>query len=119
MTDYNDGEWHLWHGGDCPVHPKSVVDVVWHDARRNTAGFADARQARASEGPTLAWPNVVKFRVVTPHVEPVKPREWWVYLGGAHDTEAEAIDFRARLAANYPGRGHEDTPIVHVREVLE
>lgn len=28
--DYNDGNVHGWNGGDCPVHPKSVV-LVWTD----------------------------------------------------------------------------------------
>ena len=25
MTGYNDGKWHGWNGGECPVHPKSRV----------------------------------------------------------------------------------------------
>ena len=24
MVDYNDGNWHGWDGGECPVHPESV-----------------------------------------------------------------------------------------------
>jgi len=122
MTDYNDGEWHLWHGGDCPVHPKSVVDIIWHDPKMSTAaqaGFASGLKAFDRYGPYAAWPHVVKFRVVTPYVEPVKPREWWAVGMHMHNSLIEAEDFRTAVAANYPGRGHEDTPIIHVREVLE
>ena len=28
MTNYNDGRWHGWNGGECPVHPETVVVVV-------------------------------------------------------------------------------------------
>ena len=27
MTDYNDGKWHGWNGGECPVHPESELKV--------------------------------------------------------------------------------------------
>lgn len=30
MTDYNDGNWHEWAGGPCPVHPKSEIEGYWH-----------------------------------------------------------------------------------------
>lgn len=28
MTDYSDGEWHGWNGGECPVRPDGVVSIV-------------------------------------------------------------------------------------------
>lgn len=31
MTDYNDGKWHGWNGGKCPVHPKSNVCGIYMD----------------------------------------------------------------------------------------
>lgn len=64
MTDYNDGQWHGWNGGECPVHPKSEVDAVWHDQRLNSAGVTGPRPAKVDNEPTLAWAHVVKFRVV-------------------------------------------------------
>ena len=30
MTDYNDGNWHEWKGGECPVHPQTVVQVSFN-----------------------------------------------------------------------------------------
>ena len=75
MTNYNDGKWHGWNGGDCPVHPKTIVEYVWHDPIRSTAGFGGARLAYDCGGPRLAWAHVVKFRVLKEHKE---PREFWV-----------------------------------------
>ena len=28
MTSYNDGKWHGWNGGECPVHPETEVEFV-------------------------------------------------------------------------------------------
>lgn len=114
MTNYNDGKWHGWDGGECPVHPKSVVEAVWHDPRTNNAGMTGPRQARV-DGVRLAWGHVVKFRVVKEHRE---PRECWAYLTHMHDSLADAEAFRAQVDANNPGRGHLDTPITHWREVM-
>ena len=76
MTDYNDGNWHGWNGGECPVHPRSVVEAVWHDPRNAAAGMTGPRPAGDQEvGPSLAWAHVVKFRVIKQHRE---PRELWM-----------------------------------------
>lgn len=34
MTNYNDGKWHGWNGGKCPVHPESIVQVQFADETR-------------------------------------------------------------------------------------
>lgn len=70
MADYNDGKWHGWDGGACPVHPKSEVEAVWHDPRLNEAGMTGPRPAKVDNEPTLAWAHVVKFRVVQEYHEP-------------------------------------------------
>lgn len=28
MTDYRDGYWHRWNGGECPVNPKDKVIIL-------------------------------------------------------------------------------------------
>lgn len=28
MTDYNDGKWHGWNGGECPVNPDVLVEIM-------------------------------------------------------------------------------------------
>ena len=76
MTDYNDGKWHGWNGGECPVHPETVVEVV------TTEG--------SGEGPAVAfvWDKpdylnnwIVAFRVIKPYREPreVYLNEWSQY----------------------------------------
>ena len=111
MTNYNDGKWHGWNGGERPVHPKSVVEAVWHDANQETTGIR--------KGPALAgaWRGqIVKFRVVKEYRE---PRECWEVNGQMFAAEADAATFRAQVDANYPGRGYLDTPITHWREVVD
>ena len=75
MTNYNDGAWHGWNGGECPVHPESVIEWVWHDA----VAPRDTRIMAAGLGEGLAehanWLMVIRFRVVRPYVA---PREGWV-----------------------------------------
>ena len=109
-VNYNDGNWHGWDGGECPVHPNSVVETVWHDTGAEKAGVSGPRTA----GTIWGWSHVVKFRVVKKYRE---PREWWCVGKHMHDTEADAIEFRADVEASNPGRGHLDKPIIHVREV--
>ena len=116
MTDYNDGNWHGWNGGKCPVHPKSLVDYVWHDPRQETAGCGYACEAREDEGPRMAWAHVVKFRVVAPYVE---PRTSWAVGKHLFDTRADADVFCEQLEAEYPGKGYDKRPIIKMVEVLE
>lgn len=64
MTDYNDGEFHLWHGGECPVHPQTVVEIRFRDLNR--IGF----MTNAGDWNWVHSDNafdVVGFRVVKPY----------------------------------------------------
>ena len=91
-VNYNDGKWHGWNGGGCPVHPLSEVEAVWHDENRRTSGI---RCGAAHGG---AWFNqILKFRVIKEHRE---PREFWI------DPEYKII-----TAIYHAG-------FIHVREVL-
>ena len=95
MSDYNDGKWHGWNGGECPVHPESVVecrgvsDAVWKTDRPRSEVF---------------WPNVIVFRVIKPYVE---PREGWIVPGQLYDSARQA-------KIMFPG-----IDPIHVREVKE
>lgn len=110
MTNYNDGEWHLWNGGECPVHQKSVVEAVWHDPRMGSAGMSGPREAIENPGPSLAWAHVVKFRVVKEYRE---PREFWVNV---YDDE-KVLHENEESAENCASSSRIE--IIHVREVLE
>ena len=109
MTDYNDGKIHGWNGGDCPVHPETVVDV-W---LRN--GIIEEIRAAV-----LLWKHknnggdIIAFQVVKQFVEPARPaalKVIWVneYADGchvAHDTEAKArrvdgLHHTQRIAVKY------------------
>jgi hypothetical protein len=96
MTDYNDGNWHGWNGGDCPVHPSTVVEVTWSDGDKWTGDAC-----------LNVWNVVQLFRVVKKHKE---PREYWV----SRLTSIAYISYREAL---YEGCHPEF--LDHVKEVLE
>ncbi len=108
MTDYNDGRWHGWNGGKCPVHPESVVEFV-------TPGNQPSYIWKASE---CEWEHranpVIAFRVIKPYVEPPKPREFWVNI----DSDGTAVGHGSKIEADrwaYADR----IACILVREVLE
>lgn len=68
MTDYNDGNWHRWNGGECPVHPKSVVGVMLRYPVDEDGDMIDI--AGNWEWGHRGGGDITYFRVVTPYVEP-------------------------------------------------
>lgn len=65
--DYNDGNIHGWNGGDCPVHPKSIV-LVWTDE-----GAAGAHMGWPAS--TYGWSGdndvpIRAFKVIKVYEEP-------------------------------------------------
>lgn len=108
MTNYNDGKWHGWNGGECPVHPETVVEVACGD------GLARG-EAKAHEpwGEGEGTQPIIAFRVIKEHKE---PREWFGWIGASghcefFDTEEGLNDHVAKF-----GR---DITRFKVREVLE
>lgn len=97
MTSYNDGLWHGWNGGECPVHPETVVVCVYADGevieREADDILWDARED--SERP-------IAFRVIKEHKE---PREFWIWPSG-HDV----LKFKPHVGGDH---------YIHVREVIE
>jgi hypothetical protein len=91
---YEENVWYGWNGGECPVHPFTVVEV------RSWAGCS--RTASASSIKTWnddgAQSQPVAFRVIKEHRE---PREWWV--------SPTCNDMSISPIVGY----------VHVREVIE
>lgn len=63
--DYNNGQIWGWNGGECPVHPKTVVEV-WFRCKDSDGGQAGG----------LGWihtdeyDDIIAFKVVKPYVEP-------------------------------------------------
>ena len=115
MTDYNDGKWHGWNGGECPVHPKSRVQWM----RYTGMGMGRSYQGE-TPGQVVDWndtPNSEKridaFRVTKPYRE---PREWWLTIcGGYTHAHATMSDAETYVRCN----SKSDVAVVHVREVME
>lgn len=82
MTDYNDGKWHGWNGGDCPVHPDTEVLIQRRsDTRSDAENSPDSFTIRANDwhwDQRSIHSDIIAFRVANPYVEPKKPREVWL-----------------------------------------
>lgn len=104
-VNYNDGKWQGWNGGDCPLHPETVVEVVLDNGSLVKGEFASR----------WFWDidstRIIAFRVIKEHKE---PREFWIVDGGYM---SHAGFDRMRDAYNcalvHGGK------VIHVREVTE
>lgn len=111
MTNYNDGKIHGWNGGECPVHPKSVVRV-WP---RESCPSSEYNAGELKWICRDEWDDIIAFQVVEPYAEPTKPREVWVNFyegfinGSAYSTREDA----ERCACEPAHKA------VHMREVIE
>lgn len=97
MTDYNDGKWHGWNGGECPVHPETIVEYVTingHNDNRAACGLVFDRDNLSA---------IIAFRVIKEHRE---PREFWIRAGVDYP---RAYDAEPDDASRY----------IHVREVMD
>lgn len=105
MTDYNDGNWHGWDGGECPVHPMTEVEVLFPNGSRKYVPSQDCSPAW-----DLAWnATPCLFRVTKEYRE---PREFWI--AGDHWCASKAEAKSLNCLHSKP-----DREITHVREVLE
>jgi hypothetical protein len=100
-TNYNDGQWHGWSSGECPVHPNTKVRVML------SSGFFDKYDIEAED---LEWDhktkNIVAFKVTEEYKE---PREYWLCYNQQGD-EAYVHEFEPKDYSYY----HK---VIHVREV--
>jgi hypothetical protein len=76
--NYNDGNWHGWAGGDCPVHPESEIQAV-----RGSKQGATVVTWKAKEFQHHCWTvndginSIIAFRVTRENRE---PRRFWIGL---------------------------------------
>lgn len=100
MTDYNDGKWHGWDGGECPVHPKTLVQAADYN------GISPIIYADDLNWEPITENKIAAFRVVKKFEEPkvVWVNEYKDYVF-AHTSEKEARDTAAsnalRVAVKY------------------
>jgi hypothetical protein len=71
----DDGRWYGWNGGECPVHPKSVVQVKILEGNARNGGSGIASDYTWKWSGCYPENNIIAFRVTKPYVE---PREVWV-----------------------------------------
>jgi len=91
MTNYNDGQWHGWSGGECPVHEQSIGNLTYYDG----TVYKNVRMSG------FDWQQPLLFRVTKEHKE---PREFWIT---ANEHGVLCVDSRRCFNA------------IHVREVIE
>jgi len=97
--DYNNGLWHGWNGGECPVHPESIIEIV------SSSGNLIKMVARCG-----AWDHtimqLIAFRVTKEHNE---PKEFWL----CYRLLADVAEVRYSL----PHDNEDYLTVIHVREV--
>lgn len=112
MTNYNDGKWHGHNGGECPVHPNSVVEVA---TAHPNGGMSNGRGALAASeyrwDHTVSIYKIVAFRVVKEYKE---PRFFWIVGSTTYPCEDMAIAALNRAYA----RGLVNEKIIRAREVM-
>ena len=75
--DPNDGKWHGWNGGDCPVHPKTEVEAVYTSSSLNDLDSDSGAADRFVWGHCGNF-DIISFRVTKAWEEPKEPREFWI-----------------------------------------
>lgn len=100
-VDPNDGQWHGHNGGEMPdgVHEESMIFVCIADQPGKYSFMAFNAPWRDIHG---------AYRVTRAHVEPPKPREWWLVDG---------LTFSCQEKAGFH-QFNRNGEIVHVREVM-
>jgi hypothetical protein len=99
VTNYNDGKWHAWPGGECPVHPDSEIEAEYVTSYSMKETFKNTACGKYWKYPFL-------FRVTKEYKAPC---EYWIvtdYNGYTRVRETEPVPNCI------------DT-VVHVREVAE
>ena len=108
MRECMENVWYGWNGGECPVHPNSVVEAVW-------TACGGAVRSEQREARNFAWgvnaSKIIAFRVVKEYRE---PREWWLAKSVTYTHAYEDLEGAQRYE-----RYNNDVEIIHVREVVE
>ena len=101
---YEVAKWYPWTGGECPVHPKTLVVCKFDDGAENLP----------EEAGKWVWHgrDIVAFKVVEEYEE---PREWWLLVSSL-STFAPSV-FETQEEAKMYKMGNDK--IIKVREVKE
>ena len=113
-TEYETGVWYDWNGGECPVHPETVVETrhLKSGSINNSEIFSWVETATEWAGwfSCECWAGVdddennpiVAFRIVEPYVPPL---EVWipVYAGGHLGANYNSKDLAVKMASGQSG----------------
>jgi len=97
--DYNNGLWHGWNGGECPVHPETVIQGLEGHGVGWTEAYAKDNHWESFRG---------AFRVTKEHKE---PKDFWL----CYRLLAAAPEVRYSL----PQNNEDYLTVIHVREVTQ
>lgn len=101
MTEYKENIWYGWNGGECPVHPETVVEVVTDQGLNPVQAHARGWIWDSMCSPIRA------FRVVREYKE---PREFWI--------TSNHYEF-AKVWDENPSGKEVFSECIHVREVID
>ncbi len=110
MTDYNDGKIHGWNGGDCPVHPETVVRVWLRNGE-----IQDRIAYGLTWGHLKSCSDIIAFQVVEAYAE---PKVIWLVRNVADDIiwliakdEADAWRFAGEDPENRRVEKYQEVPL--------
>ena len=89
MTNYNDGKWHGWNGGECPVDVESIVEGMYlrDDMPAPESPYTD--RAGHFDWEYEAANTLIAFRVIKEHREPkeytIDPRKNIIWYSSEDD----------------------------------
>lgn len=97
LTNYNDGKIHGWNGGDCPVHPLTIVKLYF---KRHTASNSEFVANVVSWLHHDESDDIVAFQVVKEYKEPMVV---WMNMYGngyayTYKTKEEAMEYSGKGA---------------------
>lgn len=93
LTNYNDGKIHGWNGGDCPVHPLTIVKLYF---KRHTASNSEFVANVVSWLHHDESDDIVAFQVVKEYKEPMVI---WVNMYNSGLKAVHENEKSARLSA--------------------
>lgn len=103
-VNYNDGKWHGWHGGKCPVHPDTVVEVRLGDREYEGPDMEDRANGWVWE--IIGDQGIIAFRVIKEHREPRELSATMAYVHNSPNKVYVIVD-----GAMYPLRCVTDVSI--------
>lgn len=119
MNDYNNGKVWGWNGGECPVHPETVVKYWMYNG--HSAEETTSKNMRWSHNGSEG--DIIAFQVVKAYVEPkviwvneYADEDWYVYMNEGKAKIAAAAHSQAHRAQRHRRRARIAVKYVEVKD---